>query len=543
MAWDVASFVQEGFEKLRSDYNAAKISRFRRQRAGVSSIPRHADYHYRMEIDWFRMMELFRDYDRNDSVVGQGITRVCDNVLQDCGILPQATTPDAKLNRDLNQRWQAEAQNEEVWDIQGESDFTGMENDVLRAMLVDGDMLALPNRDGPVELMEAHRCRTPLRTQRNIVHGVELDETNRRHMRYWFCAEDVNPLSAAPVVSQMQGIFTRDKEGYRQVLHVYRRKRISQTRGVSTLCPIVDIAGMNDDLQFTTLVKAQVSAAYVIFREMDRQAPGGAPRPQTGAQATETQADGSYRTTEGLAPGMQLQGRPGEKLQGFSPNVPCAEFVPHSILILTFIAMNLGLPVAVLLLDPRLAGNFSSLRGVMDQAKIGLRKLQKVLMARWHRPVRQFRLRYWATRGDADGRALARAWDVHGAGFFSAKWHTPRWPYLNPVEDAAAGILRTRNLQQSPRRNAGEQGEDWVDIVRETCRDNRYAIVCAMRTANRINAEFPDQTPVDWREILSLPTPDRVNVSMTGILGGQAKIGQGGSEKQTAGSTEEAATK
>jgi capsid protein len=276
----------------------------------------------------------------------------------------------------------------------------------------------------------------------------------------------------------------------------------------------------------------------VIFREMALQAPGGMNRPQTGAQAQETQADGSLRTTEGLAPGMQLQGRPGEKLQGFSPNVPCAEFVPHSILMLTFVAMNLGLPIAILLLDPKLAGNFSSLRGVMDQAKIGLRKLQRVMEMRWHRPVRQFRLRYWATRGDADGRAFARAWDMHGPAFFACKWRPPHWPYLNPVEDAAAAILRTRNLQQSPRGNAAEDGDDWSDIVNETVEDNAFAIRRAMREVAAIHEEFPNQPNVDWRQLLSLPTPDRVSVSMTGLIGG----GQQGAGSVEQGSGQEQGT-
>lgn len=518
MAWDVSSFVQEGFTKLRSDYNAAKVSRFRRQRAGVGPIPRHADYHYRMEIDWFRMMELHRDYDRNDVVVGQGITRVCDNVLQDCGIKPDACTPDPKLNKDLNARWIAEAESEAIWDLQGEEDFAGMEYDVLRAMLVDGDMMAIPNRDGPIELIEAHRCRTPLRTRRNIIHGIEVDPITRQRLRYWFCGEDVNPLSAAPSVSDMRGIKTLDADGYRQVMHIYRRKRISQTRGVSALAPICDIAGMHDDLQFSTLVKAQVAAAFVIFEEVDRQAPGAGGKAITGAQSLETQSDGTARTIEGIAPGMRVSGRPGVKFQGFAPNIPSAEFVPHSLLLLTFVAMNLGLPIAALLLDPKLAGNFSSLRGVMDQAKIGLRKLQNKLVSKWHRPVRQFRLRYWATRNDSDGRAFARAWDKYGPAFFACRWRPPRWPYIEPVTDAGAAILRTRNLLQSPRQCAAESGDDWADIVRATIDDNAFAIIEAKRKAASINKRFPEDTNVDWREVLSLPTPDRVSVSLTGAM-------------------------
>ena len=74
--------LNEAFEELRADYDLSKSTRFRRSRAGVNSVGKHADYHYRSEAQFFRAMELSRDIDRNDIVVGQAVERLVDNVIQ-----------------------------------------------------------------------------------------------------------------------------------------------------------------------------------------------------------------------------------------------------------------------------------------------------------------------------------------------------------------------------------------------------------------------------------------------------------------------------
>ncbi len=530
MAWNSPeSFVLEGFDRLRGDwemrhdYQGGKVSRFRRQRAGVGVIPRHADYHYRLEIEWFRAMEFFRDFDRNDPIVGPAITRLVNNVIMS-GITPDAATPDAGLNKELNDWWSEYAADPDQVDLQGEAAWHEMEEDALRAMVVDGDICALPmRRDGTLELMEAHRLRTPLKSQHNVVHGVELDD-RRRRIAYNFTGEDVNPLSVGLRIGDVTRIPVRDRDGDRQIFHLYKRKRISQTRGVSYMNPICDIAGMWDDVNFATLVKAQVAACWAILKEYPANAPPIPGQARAGALTQESQQDGSLRTTEGMQPGMMFEGKPGQKLTGFAPNIPNPEFFPHSIMLLGIIAHNLGIPLAVLLLDPKQAGNFSSLRGVMDQAKIGFTAVQWVLIRKWHRPVREWRLRWEAGRNPSFARAMRKG----GREFFACKWRRPRHPYLEPVTDRAARLLGTRNLLNSPRQGAAEDGFEWEEIIQETVQDNSLAICSALKEARKINSRFPG-CGVSWRDVLSLPTPDRVNVSMSAVLD------QGGNDAETGG--------
>jgi capsid protein len=286
---------------------------------------------------------------------------------------------------------------------------------------------------------------------------------------------------------------------------------VSQTRGVSVLNPICDIAGMFDDLNFATLIKAQVASCFAILREYSAASPpipGG--QGTMGSKSSEAMQDGTQRVLEGVAPAMIVDGKPGQKLTGFSPNIPNPEYFPHSTLLLTFMAMNLNLPLTVLLLDPERAGNFSALRGVLEQAKLGFSALQRWLIDKLHRPVWIWKARQWA---DED-RALLAALMKMGAAYFSCKWRPPRHPYIEPVTDRAAALLGSRNLLASPRDTAAENGAGWEDIVRESVEDNSLAIEAAIVKANDINARYPT-AGVTWRDVLSLPTPDRVSVSLS----------------------------
>jgi lambda family phage portal protein len=485
----------KAYETLRDDYNAAKNSRFRRRLTGVSTMGSGADYHYRSESDHLRMMELSRDIDRNDGVVGQGIDRVVQNVLQD-GLRVDPMTGDGDLDALLATRWETWTTDPEQCHKAGEHDFHQLARLALRQTIVDGDIAFLPGVDGTLEGVEAHRLRTPRNTTRNVVHGIMLDE-HRRHLEYWFTIDDLDPSRPLLKVSEIKSYPARDAEGYRQVFLVYNPKRISQTRGVTHLAPIVDYVGMHDDLQFTNLVRAQVAACFAIFREREIQF-NPTPHVQEGKQTTETLTDGSTRTIEGISPGMDITGAPGEKLTGFSPNIPNPEFFPHAMMILTFIAINLGIPVQVLLLDPR-ETNFSGWRGAIDQARTGFREVQSWMISRFYRPVYRWKVRQWLA-GDAALEKLAARAEGAGGDPYGHRWNRPSWAYIEPSKDAQADILRLDRNLISHRRQQAERGLDWEDVSTEIIEDKALLVSKALERAQALNAAYPEAR-IDWREL------------------------------------------
>lgn len=532
------------FGALRGDYDAARKTRFKRARVGVVADGSGADHHYRNWYAYAQILETARDLVRNHPLIGQGVRRLVSNVLRG-GFTYDPRTNDKALNNELRARWSEWAyQRPDDCDVAGESLWSGIERMTLRHVIVDGDLLTLPLATGQIQQIENHRLRTPSRTRRNVVHGVLLDE-HRKRLEYWVTRDNVDPMSAVNNVSDMVRYPTRaidpiTERPERQVLHHYLPDRVSQTRGVTAMVPVVDMAGMQDDLMFATLVKSQMNACVTILREMA--ATNTALPPAVGndgvATTSEPRPDGSTRLLAGWQPGMEIFGFPGEQLKGFAPNVPNAEFFTFSMLILSIIAVNLDLPVAVFLLDPSNT-NFSGWRGAIDQARQRFQELQRFLIDSLHTPVIEWKIRQWAAE---DPHILAavrkhiarqRAYGDSSVAVnpFAHEWHAEEWPYIEPISDATADVIQERNLLTSPRRRAARRGMQFSDIVDETMEDRAYVIRQAAATATALNAEIPGAN-LTWRDLAQFGPPDGVNISVAANPPASSQPTAGGSNAQ-----------
>ena len=494
----LAPDVQKAFSQAMGDvlagYYAGENSRYLPSPPGVSPMGSGADFHYRNETQYLRMVERARFFDRDNMVVGQGVTRLVSNVVQE-GFTLDPQSGDAELDADLRARWWEWAESPTSVDYEGERDWSDIELLSLRAQIVDGDVCAIPTAAGSLWWREAHCLRNPYgsASSRNLVHGVELD-SGRRRVAYHFLPDPISPLAAVAPTTQFQRIPTMDSAGFRQVLQLYQPKRFSQTRGVTAFAPTVVPTQYHEDLQFATLLKAKVASFVAVFRQYDIDAPTQSNR-QGGARDVSYETDGGSRTTERTGLATTIKGDPGEKLVGFSPNIPNPEFFPHATLILSIIAINLDLPLCVFLLDPRQT-NFSGWRGAIDQARQRFRQIQSHQIRKLHSPVYQWKVRQWLAE-DPAMRAVSQLSTVK---VFNHRWNAPRWPYIEPMKDAAADDLRiTRNL--APARVVfAERGYEYDDAVKEIVGDRVTLIRQACAEAEKLNGEFPE-AKIDWREI------------------------------------------
>lgn len=495
----------EVFRDLRGDYDAAKQTRFKRKRTGVISTGSGSDYHFRTESAYFGMMETARDLFRNHCLIAQGVRRLVANVLRG-GFCLDVKTGDEGLDRDNAARWSDWAADPDQCDMAGEQDFHGLEKLAFQSVIVDGDILSIPTPGGAVQQVEAHRLRTPKSTTKNVVHGVLLDQYRRR-LQYWVTKENIDAMRPVPLVSDVRQIDARDsKTGERQVFHHYMPDRVSQTRGITAFAPAVDTAGMGDDLFFAQLVKAQMAACVTLFREMAADSQAG--YTGQGLETTaETRPDGTTRTLAGWQPGLEVFGWPGEKLIGFSPNVPNAEFFQHAMLILTIVAVNLDLPLAVLLLDPSKT-NFSGWRGAMDQARQRFTELQRWFSASFHTPVYRWKVRQWM----ADDAALRASAKRSGIDVFGHRWQAQGWPYIEPVNDAMGDVVQERNLLNSHRRLAAARGIDFEDLIEEIIADRVRIITKAHEAAKQLNAA--NGLVLTWRDLAQWPMPEGVQIAV-----------------------------
>ena len=492
------------FDKIRSDYDMSRESRFVRRRTGLAPQGGSADYHYRTETQYYNDIEKARDMDRNDSIVGQTIDRAVANEVQD-GFSLDPQTGDKDLNDHLYYKWMEWAENPELCDISGEYVWHDYEQHASRSQKLDGDCVVLGLDSGELQFFEAHEIQTRSK-QENTFLGVTTGEFGR-HEKYWIMQDPLLPMSQK---EDSRPVDVRNSDGIRQLFHIYNSKRMNQTRGVTALAPIFSLAGMFEDIQFAKLVQQQVVSCFAVFREQAVVANGGLPTKNTdyGASSIETSAAGT-RYIENIAPGMEIIGKPGEKLQGFSPNVPNAEYFTHVKLMLQMIGVNLGLPLCLVLMDGS-ETNFSGWRGAVDEARKGFKSNQRNLVNRLHKPVYQWKLSQWIAE-DSDLKSAA---DKLGPAFYRHKWNAPRWSYIDPVGDAQGDQLRLQNGLTSPRRLHAERGAEWEEVADEIVADMLYAIRAAKTAAESLNATFSDGQPVQWRELINLPMPMGVQMTM-----------------------------
>ncbi len=207
-----------------------------------------------------------------------------------------------------------------------------------------------------------------------------------------------------------------------------------------------------------------------------------------------------------------------------TPAVPNNEFFSHVKLILTLIGNNIGLPLVMVMMDAS-ETNFSGYRAAVEDARKGFRRNQRWMAEQFHQNVYAWKLRQWLAED-----ATLRSWESKlGNKFFAHRWNSPTWQYIEPLKDAQADLLRVRNALISPRRMHAENGCEWDDIAEEIVADNVKAIGLARTAAKQLNSQFPDEDPVHWREVISLPTPDGMVIKLQGTEGdAPAPQNQGG---------------
>ena len=511
-----ARSIAEQFFSLKNDYDLARPSIYRMPKVGVLPTGTGADWHIRIQLAYFSMVELARELFRNNPFLAQGIRRMVANVIQG-GFLPHPKTGDRGADKELKARWKSWSSNSRECSLNGEYTFWDLEKLVLQHVVVDGDVFSLPTQKGALWTVENHRVRTPVNTSRNrklhVVHGIECDDFQRR-IRYWVTKQDWEIHQAVRLVSDVERYPAVSRDPItgteeRNVFHLYRPDRLSQTRGITALAAMGDTTGMTNDLMFAQLVKAQAASCYTFLHQFtsDVVPSMNSPDPKTENFWPPTQYT---RPIEGAVPGSDIYTSvPGETIEGFSPAIPNQEFFQHISLLLGLLSINLDLPLCVFLLDPTKT-NFSGWRGATDQMKIRLRDFQKWLADHFHREVWRWRTRV-ALREDA---VLRGVFERQGLKIFRHEWQAPTWPYTDPTKDVMADTLEESACLNSPRRIMARNGGEIDDISREICQDNYRRIGRAIRYAQKLSKKY--NVLIDWHEVLAKPLPQGMTIRLTG---------------------------
>lgn len=483
--------ISEHMDGLKLHYDAARQTRFQRQRTGLGG---SADSHY-SSADLYKMQQLSREMDRNAMLpIGPWFNTAVNNTIgTGFRLVPQ--TGDPELNQEILEHWNGWANDSERCDITGENSWGKMERLVAREIDAVGDIFINPLKSGHLELIEAERAISP---------AGQGDVQGRRSLEGWHAGVERNSRGRPTAYSfarqtptgpgalsgdLVNPIPARTRQGNLNIFHVYDAKRVSQARGIPALAAAMMAAGMTEDLTFSQLVKNQVSAFVALFITRDSSLPLG--------PNEEVILDGSNtETLESMTPGMIVRGNKGETMNGFSPAMPNAEWFPYWRQLVRILGQHLGLALEQMLFDTENT-TFHGYRGALLEAHKHTRSRQGEIRTRMHEPTYKWRLRNFIIPKIKD---KITAEILESGKLFNHKWILPAREYVDPTKDVAADRLERRSGAESPRGSVGKRGRAWSDVVDETVEDNVLAIRRASVAAQELAAEGID---VDWREVLN----------------------------------------
>ena len=507
--------VQRDFQQMKQDasqaYELAHTAAAPGKKSALTGIiGADADYHIDDQNAFLRMVAFVRMMERNDPVVGSAGQRLIANVnVGQMTVSPN--TGDPEVDEHLKAAWNEYAADPQLSDAQRRFSYEAQADIAFIRTVFDGDVFVIPEPDGSVLHLEAHRCQTPNRTK--VDRGVCGVKTDGRVAKSYFLSKQTRPYGHVMRVADVEPVAAFDATGWPNVFHVFRPARFSLNRGVTSLAPCGTAANRRDDNEFATILKSRMASCVTWSEEITDMETvkqliqhGSTAAPPLPTSYLSTDDAGYQMATAAMHPGRVLRPELGRKLVMHSPDIPGDGFFDLNMLMIQYLAMNLDLPLIVLLLDAK-GANFSSYRNVLDQARMSFGKIQRWFAAAYHRP----RFRHFVrTRLRTDSMLQAfvkkeKPQDPRRSAIYRHDWNPTGWKYIHPVDDAQGDVLQLSNsledLDRFARRKHGISGEDHV---RRVVKYNEFALAEAFEAKQRLEQRFPG-AEFDWRYLFAPP--------------------------------------
>lgn len=451
-------------------YEAARFDRLRSKMSSGS-----ADGDLLRDLDSLRQKS--QALTRDDAHASAAVRISVENVVGS-GINPQATVrPEitgcsesecAEFNTAAEQYWRVWAQRHA--DANGISDFSDLTRIIYRGRLVDGEALAhrvlMPNERGQgqtaFELIDPARLKDPVRGGLDTREGVEIGPAGEP-VAYWILPyhPDDSMFVRRGLAINLPERYARTLGPFANILHVYRRERPGQSRGVPILVPAMSLFDQLHHYMDSELVAARVNSctAIVVERPLDQSDPDVNPAPADGPH---DDGSGEPHFHENTEAGVYQYLNPGEKFNSFSPQRPGTTFDPFVIRILRAIAGSMGISYELIVKDFS-SMNYTSSRTKLLEARRGFETEQGMLIATWCRPVWETVIREGVLTG---ALPFFRQMNGNLNAFLSARWIRPAWGWVDPVKEIEAARMACESNLSTPQAEAARSGSDVEEVLR-----------------------------------------------------------------------------
>jgi len=329
-------------------------------------------------------------------------------------------------------------------DAAGEQDFYEQQDLALRTQIESGDAFAVlahkPRADWPfklaVQIIEADRVCNPNQAgdTEQIAGGLERDEYGEPIAAH-ICSHHPGSIVAMRGVKWSRVAFRGAQSGRRNLLHLKRKLRPGQSRGLPELSPIIGTLKQMERYATAEIDAAVNAAAQAVFAKMDPEAFDDI----FDDGAKKSIVDKASQWDGGITSGRVINLLPGEDIVAPDLGRPNPNFDPFFSAFMRFVGMGLDVPVEVL--TKHFQSSYSAARAALLDAWRTFKARRLWLSAKFCQPVYE----EWLADEVAEGRIAA-------PGFFAdalvrAAWSAASWSgdgpgALDPLKEATAAEKR-----------------------------------------------------------------------------------------------------
>ncbi len=398
------------------------------------------------------------------NVVGAGLMQSCDIDEDALGISEKEA-----------ETWETNTQREfKLWaeshdcDASRTSNFYELQYIAYLTMLVGGDILALfpyiKRDDNPygltVKLLEGdHLCNPKdAKDTTHIAGGIQVDKHGAPHIYHILKS---HPGSAAKKKEWIK-VRAYGIHGRRNIIHMYKKTRPGQKRGIPELAPIVESLKQLTNYTEAELTAAVVSGMFTVFIKQENGDMGDGI-----VENGEVQEDYEYALGNGAIVGLA----PGESIDSVNPGRPNANFAPFEEAIIRHIGASLQIPYEMIL--KHFTSSYSASRAAMNEAWKYFKVKRASMVDNFCDPIYAL----WLDEAVSIGR-------IDAAGYFDnplvrkawrgSVWNGPVPGQLNEVQETKAAEKRIElNLSNTEREARQINGTDHRTNIKKNSRTKK----------------------------------------------------------------------
>lgn len=428
------------------------------------------------------LRERSRDLVRNEPLAAGAINTATTHVVG-TGLMLKSRVKADVLGWEPEQAAEWQKNTEREWCMHADStdidaartlNFYGLQDLAFRSVLENGDALALlpylNGRSSPyrlaVQLIEADRVcnKDSAPDTPGLAGGVQLD-ANGAPLAYHVMTQHPGDRMVIKREWRIYPAFG-SRTGRRNVLHLYRKLRIGQNRGIPYFAPVIEAFKQIGRYSEAEIFAAVATAMFAIeTKTEDRN--GLSPLESAVSGATPTSADAPKESSwDGtLTPGLTVDLGLNESLTGFNPNRPNANFDPFVQAVLRQVGVALEIPFELLI--KHFTASYSAARAALLEMWRFVRVRRAWLADTFCTPV----YAAWLEEAVALGRIQAPGFfddPMMRAAYLGCTWHGDGPGSINPKDEAMAQEIRLRNNITTLAEEIAEyNGGDAFDTIRQ----------------------------------------------------------------------------